>query len=58
MAMNRAQREGVDYTDDCQLIENMGAPVYVTESEYSNIKITTKEDVKMAERLLEQEDYQ
>ncbi len=36
-----------DVTDDSQLFEKEGIPVRVVEGEYSNIKITTKEDLAM-----------
>lgn len=40
-------------TDDSALIENNGGIVHITEGKYNNIKITTKEDVKLAELFLE-----
>lgn len=42
----------LDFTDDCQLVEAIGYKVYMTESDYTNIKITTPEDIKIAEVLL------
>jgi 2-C-methyl-D-erythritol 4-phosphate cytidylyltransferase len=51
-ALEMAQAAGKDYTDDCQLIENAGGTVRLAEGEYSNIKITTKEDVIIAEAIL------
>lgn len=51
-ALKRAVQEGRDYTDDCQLAEAAGYPVRLIESDYGNIKITTPEDVSMAETLL------
>lgn len=41
-----------EYTDDCQLLEAMGKAVYIEKGEYSNIKITTPEDLIIAEALL------
>ena len=41
--------EGKDFTDDSSMIEKLGIPVYVTFGSYKNIKITTKEDLKIAE---------
>ncbi|MCD7879918.1 MAG: 2-C-methyl-D-erythritol 4-phosphate cytidylyltransferase [Candidatus Gastranaerophilales bacterium] len=35
-----------NFTDDALLIEKLGKEVYTVEGEYSNIKITTVEDVK------------
>jgi 2-C-methyl-D-erythritol 4-phosphate cytidylyltransferase len=39
-------------TDDAQVIEAMGLPVYCVEGSESNIKITTKEDLRVAEGFL------
>lgn len=38
--------KGQNFTDDSLLFENAGYTVYVQEGEYSNFKITTKEDLK------------
>lgn len=40
-------------TDDSMLIEQMGIPVKVIEGEYTNIKITTPEDLVLAEKIWE-----
>lgn len=40
-------------TDDSMLIEQMGIPVKVVEGEYTNIKITTPEDLVLAEKIWE-----
>jgi 2-C-methyl-D-erythritol 4-phosphate cytidylyltransferase len=48
-ALDRAREEGADYTDDCQLFEKLGLRVQLVEGEYSNIKITTIEDIPAAE---------
>lgn len=47
-----ALEHGLDFTDDCQLAEALGCKVYMTEGDYTNIKITTPEDIKIAETLL------
>lgn len=39
-------------TDDCVLAEKCGAMIYVTEGSYRNIKITTPEDMEIAEIFL------
>lgn len=39
-------------TDDASLVERMGAKVKILEGSYRNIKVTTKEDLKLAEVLL------
>lgn len=48
------QREKIKgtITDDAQLIEAMGHEVTVVESDRSNIKITTKADVRLADAIL------
>ena len=51
-ALRRATAEGVEYTDDCQLVERLGVPVQLCEADYANIKITTPEDVAFAEGIL------
>jgi 2-C-methyl-D-erythritol 4-phosphate cytidylyltransferase len=48
---NRA-KAGTDITDDAQLIEAAGHPVHVVEGSASNIKITTKSDLFLAEAIL------
>ena len=39
-------------TDDCSLAEKCGAKIFVTEGSYKNIKITTPEDMEIAEIFL------
>ena len=39
-------------TDDCMLLEQAGYPVKVIEGDYTNIKITTKEDLDILELLM------
>ncbi len=53
-AVEKAQRENCCYTDDCQLVEAMGVPVYMVEGDYKNIKITTPEDLITAETFLKE----
>ena len=50
-ALEKAENENKSFTDDCQLIENNGGRVFLTEGEYTNIKITTPEDIKTANAL-------
>lgn len=50
-ALQKASAEGQDYTDDCQLIESTGTPVYIVRGSYENIKITTPEDHLIAQVL-------
>ncbi len=41
-----------DYTDDAQLLDAAGIRPHITIGEYSNIKITTAEDIDMARSLI------
>lgn len=50
-AYDRAQREGFYGTDDASLVERAGYTVTPVKGEYSNIKITTKEDLPMENRV-------
>jgi 2-C-methyl-D-erythritol 4-phosphate cytidylyltransferase len=48
----RAYQEGKDkyqVTDDAMLVEKSGIPVKMVMGSYQNVKITTPEDLKMAE---------
>ena len=51
-AYQKAIANGNDFTDDCQLIESMGGKVHITVGDYTNIKITTAEDIAIAETFL------
>lgn len=50
--INFANDHNLDFTDDCQLVEAVGTKVNMTISDYKNIKITTPEDVAIAEAIL------
>lgn len=52
-AMEQALKTGIDVTDDCQLVENIGHQVYLSPGSYDNIKITTPEDIPTAEAISE-----
>lgn len=54
-AMAIAEKNGWQLTDDCQVMEKAGRPVQLCKGAYSNIKITTPEDVYIAEALLKGE---
>jgi len=43
-----------DITDDCMLLERNGYTVKVIEGDYTNIKVTTKEDLDIAKLFLNQ----
>lgn len=45
--------KNVQVTDDCALAEALGIPVKVVSGSYENIKITTPEDIAIAEGILE-----
>ncbi len=51
-ALDTAKQRGVSYTDDCQLLEAVGKAVRLVEGSYTNLKITTPEDITVAEGLL------
>jgi 2-C-methyl-D-erythritol 4-phosphate cytidylyltransferase len=42
-----------DFTDDAALLERLGHPVAIFQGSYANIKITTQEDLLIAEALLQ-----
>ncbi|KAL2939478.1 2-C-methyl-D-erythritol 4-phosphate cytidylyltransferase chloroplastic [Bienertia sinuspersici] len=45
-------RRKLEVTDDVSIVEHLGHPVYITEGSYTNIKITTPDDLLIAERIL------
>ncbi len=47
-----ARRSGLDFTDDCQLVEYAGHRVYMTCGSYRNIKLTTEDDLAIANAFL------
>ena len=51
-AVDFALEHDLDFTDDCQLVEAVGGKIYMTQGDYTNIKITTPEDIQIAEVLL------
>lgn len=52
-AHQKAYADGVLGTDDSALVERLGHPVRMIEGNWDNIKITTPEDLRWAERILE-----
>ena len=52
-AYAKAAQEGIDYTDDCAAVEAIGKHIYTCDGENTNIKITTPEDLILAEAILE-----
>ncbi len=51
-AHGRAHKVGLSATDDSRLVERLGENVKVVNGSYENIKITTPEDIKIAEVIL------
>ena len=51
-ALENADENSLEYTDDCALIENMGGEVLVVKGSEENIKLTTPVDVIIAESIL------
>jgi 2-C-methyl-D-erythritol 4-phosphate cytidylyltransferase len=47
-----AQAGGLDATDDAQLVERLGRPVVLVPDVPTNLKITTLEDLEMADALI------
>ena len=54
-AAQNAREKGFDFTDDCQLVESFNQKVKTVIGSYSNIKITTPDDIVLAENLLKNE---
>ena len=51
-AFIKAEADGFTGTDESTLVERLGVRVSVVEGSYENIKITTEEDLLLAERIL------
>lgn len=52
-AYAHAKDKKLQVTDDSMMVEAIGKEVYLVESTYDNIKITTSEDLQLALRILE-----
>jgi 2-C-methyl-D-erythritol 4-phosphate cytidylyltransferase len=46
------QDYSTDFTDDARVVESIGVKINLVEGSYRNIKITTPEDLDLAEVLL------
>lgn len=55
-AYERACAEGWQGTDDASFVERLGEKVYLVEGDYTNIKITTPEDLLYMKAVLKVED--
>ena len=53
-ALTNAKNKSIDVTDDCYAVELLGFPVHITEGSRSNIKITTKDDLIVAEAIMQE----
>lgn len=51
-AHSRAEADGFTARDDAELLERLGIPVRIVEGSFENIKITTPEDLRLAEYIL------
>lgn len=51
-ALQSAVTAGADITDDCSAVERLGKEVYLAQGWRENIKITTREDLALAETFL------
>ena len=56
-AYETAYRDNFIGTDDAGLVERMGVPVRVIPGTYDNIKITTPDDLVLAENLIRKEEW-
>ena len=48
----KVQEESMEVTDDVSVVEALGEPVKITLGQYTNIKLTTPEDMTTAEQIL------
>lgn len=51
-ALDFAEKNKQPVTDDCKLVENIGASVKIVIGSETNIKLTTKSDIKLAQAIL------
>lgn len=48
----KVHQDSLEVTDDVSIVELLGEPVKITMGEYTNIKLTTPEDMNIAESIL------
>lgn len=53
-ALHHVIQNGIAVTDDIGAAESIGQPTTILEGDYNNIKITTREDLLMGERILKE----
>jgi 2-C-methyl-D-erythritol 4-phosphate cytidylyltransferase len=51
-AHRAAEKDDFRGTDDAALVERLGHPVRVLQGSYENIKVTTPQELKLAEEIL------
>lgn len=51
-ALTNAQNRSLEITDDCMAVELLGFPVHLSDGSKNNIKLTTGEDLAVAEAIL------
>ncbi len=51
LAYIRGAENNFEGTDDCSFAENIGLKIHIVEGEYTNIKVTTPEDLPIAEAI-------
>ncbi len=56
-AYAKAEEDGFEGTDDCSVVEHSNIPVKIIEGEYTNIKITTADDLCLAEAIYKNSTY-
>lgn len=52
-AYEQARRQGVQGTDSSMLVEKLGEPVKLVKGSYENLKVTTPEDLVIAEAIIQ-----
>lgn len=48
-ALDNCEKTNTEVTDDCQMVELLGHTIKLVEGSYTNIKVTTPEDINIAE---------
>ena len=57
-ALQKAEEDGAQVTDDCSAVERLGMKIKIVEGDEKNLKITTPMDLKIAEMLLEEMEHE
>lgn len=57
-AYEQAQRDGVSVTDDASVMEHMGKTVHLVEYSGCNLKLTTPDDLRLAQALIREREMQ